>query len=329
KKQSTIGVSLFMQISEIFKLNVDQKGLEFIDIDTERDVELFIDPCWVHILDGKWFKEASATIFSFFDHIIDLYENGQKDEAKKLFNSAHEPNETCLGMSKGYPDGTGASSDMLATVFDIITNEHMIEKGLIQRIEDLPVFIKKFDKDRLSDLVTNLIRKHLVEFTKEQCELHGIPLTPGQTIGSYWNKDLKRWDVVNGEALVIDGKIKLLVPKLIVVKQYRNSADHYCRRYVLIKRKEEHLKEGSNLVRKRTYKNGKTKDVIKLDDIDKQERRDLGKTQKEYVREVTESDPAIMERFRNGLRNTLLSSNTTNRLTDEQIMEELEKIKTR
>ena len=280
KKQSTIGVNLFMQISEIFKLKVDQKGLEFIDIDTERDVELFIDPCWVHILDGKWFKEASATIFSFFEHIIDLYENDRKEEAKALFNSAHEPNETCLGMSKGYPDGTGASSDMLAKVFDIITREHMIEKGLIQRIEDLPVFIEKFDKDRMSDLVTNIIRKHLVEFTKEQCELHDMPLTPGQEIGSYWNKDLKRWDVVIDDALVIDGKIKLLVPKQIVVKKYKNSADHYCRRYVLVRRKEEHLKAGSNLVRKRTYKDGTTKDVIKLDDIDKQERKNLGKTYK-------------------------------------------------
>ena len=34
-----------------------------------------------------------------------------------------------------------------------------------------------------------------------------------------------------------------------------------------------------------------------------------------------------MERFRNEMRHILLSSNTTNRLTDEQIMEELEKIK--
>ncbi|MCC2452625.1 hypothetical protein LKM05_25435, partial [Bacillus cereus] len=92
-----------MKISEIYKLNVDQKGLDFIDIDVERDVELFIDPCWIHILDGKWFEEASVTIFSFFEHIINLYENNQKDKAKQLFNSAHEPNETCLGMSKGEP----------------------------------------------------------------------------------------------------------------------------------------------------------------------------------------------------------------------------------
>lgn len=316
-----------MKISEIYKLNVDQKGLDFIDIDVERDVELFIDPCWIHILDGKWFEEASVTIFSFFEHIINLYENNQKDKAKQLFNSAHEPNETCLGMSKGEPDGTGASSTMLANVFEVIVNEQMIERGLIQQIEDLPVFIDKFNQDRLSDLVTNLIRKHLVEFTKEQCKKHGIALTPGVEIGSYWNKDLKQWDVVTDEALIIDGKIKLLVPKIIVVKNYRNSAKHYCRRYVLVKRREEHIREGSSLVKTEMLKSGKMKVTVVLDDIEQEERKKLGKTQKEYVREITEGDPELMGRFRREMRHILLSANTTNRLTDEQIMAEIDKVK--
>ncbi|MGE7875539.1 hypothetical protein [Streptomyces venezuelae] len=318
-----------MKISEIYKLNVDQKDLEFIDVDVERDVELFIDPCWIHILDGKWFKEASVTIFSFFEHIIDLYENDRKDEAKQLFHSAHEPNETCLGMSKGTPDGTGASSEMLASVFEVIINEQMIEKGLIRQIEDIPVFIENFNKDRLSDLVTNLIRKHLVEFTKEQCKKHNMPLTPGVTIGFYWNKDLKEWDEVTDEALIIDGKIKLLVPKILVVKNYRNSAQHYCRRYVLIKRREEHIRENSSLVKTETLKSGKTKVTVVLDDIETEERKKLGKTQKEYVREITEEDPDLMERFRREMKHTLLSSNTTNRLTDEQIMEEVNKVQQR
>lgn len=316
-----------MKISEKFNLKLDQKSLEFVDVDVERDVELFIDPCWIHILDGKWFKEASVTIFSFFEHIINLYEAGKKAEAKALFNSAHEPNETCLGMSRGYPDGTGASSEMLANVFEVITAEKMIEKGLIQQIEDLPVFIDNFDKDRLSDLVTNLIRKHLVEFTKQQCELHEIPLTAGVKIGSYWNKDLKKWDVVTDEALMIDGKIKLLVPKQIVVKNYRNSAKHYCRRYVLVKRREEHIREGSSLVKRETLKDGKIKVTVVLDDIEREERKNLGKKQKEYVREITEDDPELMERFRKEMKHTLLSINTTNRLTDEQLMEEVEKVR--
>ncbi|QOH68509.1 hypothetical protein DKG78_20225 (plasmid) [Bacillus amyloliquefaciens] len=128
----------------------------------------------------------------------------------------------------------------------------MIENGLIRRLEDLHVFVEGFGPDRLSDLVTNVIRKHLVDFTKKQCQQHEIPLTDDPVeIGWSWNQDKREWEIVRDQALIVDDRVKLLVPKSIAVKVFRYNASQYCSHHVLVRRQKEHIASGTSLVQKR------------------------------------------------------------------------------
>ncbi|MDA2440698.1 hypothetical protein ACTFO8_29115 [Bacillus cereus group sp. MYBK65-1] len=309
-----------MKITEHFNLNLTQEQLEFVNVDTERDARLFIDPCWIHIKEGNWFREASATLYGFFDHIISLYEENRREEARELFNCAHEPNETCFGLSRNNPRGTGASEEMLAEVFDYIVSQQMIEAGLIKRLEDLHVFIDKFGPDRLSDLVTNVIRKHLVQFTKEQCELHGIPLGNERIdIGPYWNNESKTWEICNDFPLLANDKLILLVPKDITVKVYRYSPGQYCTHYVLVKRQVEHKEQDTHLVTRIPRKDNTFRVEVFKRDIIQEEIKDAGKNQKQYVREITVENVDLIEQFREGIINTLTSPTRTNKLSDEML----------
>ncbi|MED1054720.1 hypothetical protein P4T74_31245 [Bacillus mycoides] len=310
-----------MRISKYFELGVNQESLNFVDVDTDRDVRLFIDPCWIHISEGHWFNEASATLFSFFNHIITLYEEGRVSEARELFNCAHEPNETCFGLSRNDPQGTGASVEMLAEVFDYIVNHHMIENGLIQRVEDLHVFIENFGPDRLSDLVTNIIRKHLADFTRSQCELYEIPL--GDTvinIGPYWNRETNQWEDCIDFPLVVDERNILLVPKIIAVSRYKYTAGQYCTHYVLVKRQTEHLEQNTRLVTREPRKNNGYELKVYKKDIIEEEMKNVGKSEKQYVKEMTENHRDLIVDFRNGIDGILRDPERTNKLSDEELM---------
>lgn len=310
-----------MRISEHFNLELTQTELEFVDVDTVRDVELFIDPAWIHIEDEPWFMEAALTLSSFFNHIIELYENGDIDSAKQLFDYAHEPNETCFGLSVNNPNGTGASADMLGKVFDRLLRDNMFDRGFVSRLEDIHVFIEDFGQDRLSDLVTNIIRKHLVDFTKEQCEIHNIPINNNpHPLAHYWNRETNNWLECNEAPLIVNGRPILLVPKNMVVKYYRYSTGQYCTHHVLVRRAEQHKRENSHLVRQTTRKDGTIVRYVNKKDIIEEEIVGANINLKQYVLSVTEDNPELIQEFRNSIAARLRNPITTNRLTDEQFI---------
>src|SRR5690606_15398507 len=160
---------------------------DFIDIDIERDTPLFIDPYFIGKKKDVWSTDVTLTIRSFFQRIIDLIIDEQEDEARELFNHLHETNDTCLGLSLGRPDGNGVGDGDANAIFDNLLESRAVETGLIQDIEDSILFVDNFGKDKLSDMTTNIIAGHLLSYTQEQCDLHGIPLTQGISSKYYWS----------------------------------------------------------------------------------------------------------------------------------------------
>ncbi|MDW7616970.1 hypothetical protein SC499_20190 [Peribacillus simplex] len=310
-----------MRISEYFNLEVDQRSLEFVDVNTKKDVELYIDPSWIHIEEDEWCRAASNTITGFFEHILELYENGQIERARELFDYAHEPNEICFGMSANNPEGTGASAAMLSRVFDRIVSNEMIEHGFIRRLEDVNVFIEDFGQDRLSDLVANIIRKHLVDFTREQCLVNKIELgNERKLLGHFWDNNIKNWVECNERPLVVDGKDILLVPKKVVVKNYRYTASQYCTHHVLVRRAEQHQLNGTHLVHQETKRDGTVVSKVFKKEIREEEIKNSGLNEKQYVLQETLRHPELLEDFRASIEGRLRSPATTNRLSDEQFI---------
>jgi hypothetical protein len=96
-----------MRISKKFGLQKSQYELDFIDIDTEGDTPLFIDPYFLASREDPLSVDASRTIRNFFQHLITLVQAGQIDDARQLFSYLSEPNETRLGLSRSKPQGRG------------------------------------------------------------------------------------------------------------------------------------------------------------------------------------------------------------------------------
>ncbi|MBX9997728.1 hypothetical protein [Priestia aryabhattai] len=301
-----------MKISEIFNLEKNQRELDFVDIDIEEDLPLFLDSYFLSLRVDPWSVDAHRTIQSFFHTVIDLYKAGRRKEAKQLFVNLTEPNETCLGVSNGKPRGRGVGTNEAIEIFDNITSSQAIEYGLVGHLEDMVIFVDNVGKDKISDLITNVLRKQLIEYTQSQCELHGIPLTKDVPSGYHWNSTVRKWDNFLTDMLVVEGRKIILVPKSIVAYSYKYTPERYCQHFVLNFLQNEHIRINSSLVKRKKLKDGTEKVWVSKKDIAEAENT----FRKDYLREFTKQHPDIFENFRSSTSKVLLPLNHDQLETD-------------
>jgi len=290
-----------MKISSIFNLKKSQYELDFVDVDTDKDIPLFLDPFFISTRQDPWSIDSTRVIKSFFQHIIELINNGKVDMARGLFINLNEPNETCLGFSTGKPMGNGVGNDNADQIFDSLLTSKAVETGLVEDLEDSAIFIDGISRDKVSDATTNILRKNLIDYTINQCNLLGINLTPNVPSGFYWNPISKKWEQTYTERLVIDNKAYLLIPK-IAVSFYKEYVDRkYYQHFVLNYLQGEHLEKNSSLVQYRQLKNGYIKKFVTKKDIEEKDTP----FSKQVLRDFTQRHPEIFKEFRKDKEKTV------------------------
>lgn len=296
-----------LNFTDFFRIDAEDghAKLDFIDIDVENDTELFLEPTLIESLDGEWYKECSNLIDNFFDNLFAEYSNGNKTRILELLDCAHEPNETRLGwgdkesIRKG---GRGNTASNLYDIFKEIINANLLKNGLIKTPMDLCVFVHDFAEDGMSDLVTNIIRRKLSEFTLEQCNKYGIRLDDDPIcIGKAWNRTSQSWEDVITKSIVINGRPILLVPKNIVRRRYIYSIEQYMNRKIIEHRQKYHVDNDTPLAVHRTNKDGKT--IIDKPSKKVVREKDIGDTpSKDYARDYTVDNMELIVEYRDEIK---------------------------
>lgn len=279
-----------MRISKIFNLQKTQYELDFVDIDPNIDTPLFLDPYYISKCDFPFAIEAQGTIRSYFEFLLALLRGKRIKQAEELFSYLGETNDICFGMSRGKPRGHGMGPEDTAAIFKELLQSRAIHSGIMEDIEDFRIFVPNVDRDKVSDMTANIIKKHLIIYTKEQCDLHGIPLISNVPSGMYWNSQTKSWDNQYTQRLVIDERPILLVPKRIVSFTDKYTSAEYRQHFVLNFLQNENLRLQTSLVHK--YKSGEEyvtkKSIIEREDV----------IDKEYLARFTEQHPEIFVDFK-------------------------------
>ncbi len=283
-----------MKISQRFGLGKSQVELDFVDIDPDRDTPLYLTPHTLGFRQDAFSAEAHRTVESFFRHFLDLMRDGQVDEARQLFAYLHEPNETCLGESSGSPNGRGVGSRQAQQIFDSIVQSRAVQTGMVEHLEDCRIFIPGIDKDKVSDMTTNIIRGNLIRYTQQQCILHGIQMRANTATGPCWSRENCRWEQYHDDMLVIDDSPILLVPKGIVSFAKTFGMGKYHQHFVLDFLKAEQLRTNGPFVRRRQLRDGREKVTVS-----KQEIKDgIAPASKDFVTNFTLRNRDLFRGFR-------------------------------
>jgi hypothetical protein len=315
-------------LTEHFKLGLTQPEIDFVDIDLNGDLPLFIDPYFLGQRTDAWSYSASRTIRNFFEHFILLIRSGKEDAAYELFSHLHEPNETRLGLSRKKPKGRGVGSGDSRRIYDSLRQSKAVQTGIVEHLEDCRLFIAGIDKDKTSDITTNIIRGHLLEYTQIQCRNHGIPLTQGPS-GFMWSAARRQWENAFCDILVVDGEKLLLVPKAVVTYSLAYSAGRYHQHFILNFLQHEHLRLGTVLVQKKHRKDGSVRHFVTKKSLTES----VAPLTKEFIAGFTESHPDVFKAFR-GESVSQQTSLENQELTDrsisdvaEHLLHELQQIK--
>ena len=209
---------------------------DFADVAVNSDNLLFIDPVLIETKKNKWCKEAKEIITSFFDELYKAYKENNRKRKKELLLHAREQNATHLGYGSG-SNGKGNTAEGLLNLFKplekLITKIPTIEKDV-----DLVVLLPGFAEDGLSDLLTNILHKHLNDYTLEQMKKYGMKSVK---MKKFWSWNLKKacWEELEELVCCVGGKELLLVPKCILRKKYLFGTGQYFSRIIIERIREE------------------------------------------------------------------------------------------
>ena len=291
-----------MRISELFDLKKTQHELDFVDIDIDSDIPLFLDPYFISKGDFPLALEAHLLLKSFFECLLNALRENRYAEAEELFSHLGETNEVCLGYSQSKPRGRGMGPTDATKIFKSLKSSHALKTGVMEDIEDFRIFVKNVDRDKMSDMTANIIKKQLIDYTQSQCNLWGIKLTPDTPSGFFWDRDTCTWDITYTNMLIVDGRKILLVPKRIVSYSTMYTPQRYLQHFVLNYYQNEHLKLNSSLVKRRKDKTPYvTKKSVRekiLEDSD---------INKDWLAEFTAKHPSVFAKFRQKTKDSIQS----------------------
>ena len=215
-----------VRVTDHFKIAGD---VPFLNVHVDRDNRLFIDPSAIRTGTSAHARRADGLLVNFFAEVLTCARSTDALAQRKglrLLQSLHEPNETRLGYSEGYSRGHAFADEMGGRLWEEIRINRTLmstvksgasvsmQQTVMSRLEDVPLFIKRVDRDMISDLTTRVIFEALADFTADMVKKYPALAVDAATVEHpVWNPGAA--DFVDKQLTLpsVKGKQLLLVPK--------------------------------------------------------------------------------------------------------------------
>jgi hypothetical protein len=277
------------RFSKYFKLGLSQQALDFVDVSTDYDTPVYVDPYAIEIRDDIWAAEASEHIRTLFSQVLVALRGSDDIRAENLMSHFREPSETFLGVSRGKPCGRGVGQKQSTQLIHAIKKSDAFITGLLSDLSEMSLYVEGMDRDKISDLTTNIIRHLLVDYTQQQCDLYGIK-TKRYNGPAGWNRERNNWEAKHVQLPFIGDKAVLLVPKYIVRRRLSLDSQEFYNKQITDILITENLRANSSLVQ--TIKGGKERKVYKKDV------REKNPKSKSLIVEMIKKYPHILTTFK-------------------------------
>ncbi|MBY0549286.1 MAG: hypothetical protein K2W95_18570 [Candidatus Obscuribacterales bacterium] len=218
-----------LSFSQCFLKQEFPHSLGFVDIwVTDSDLPLFVDSSALLASSGPTYDLLREYIADFFSCVLFKLRQGKNAEAVRLLSQLREAEDTHIGFS-GKGKGRGMSVADAQNIAERLTWTNAFETGSLHDIHDMTFKIPGISCDKISDALTNIIRKPLIAFTFQQCDALSIDTEVALT-QAYWDYDKHAWHQGYLPMPRDDrGRPVLLLPRQIVRKRSRkdDAISHY------------------------------------------------------------------------------------------------------
>jgi hypothetical protein len=277
------------RFSKYFGLDFTQHQLDFVDVTNSHDTPVYVDPYAIEVRDDIWAMRASQLIRVFFQEVLAALRDDDIERAVGLMSHLKEPSETFLGVSKKgkKPKGRGVGPKQLRQLIQAILKSKAYNSGLLSDLSEMTLYVEGIDRDKISDLTTNIIRALLVEYTQEQCGLHSIQ-TKRYSGPPLWSEERRNW--VSKEVMLpyIQSDPILLVPKYIVRRRLSIDGQDFYNKQITDFLITETINAGSSLVR---LVKGEAK-------VYKKDVRDPNPKSKAFIAETVIAHPELLRLYK-------------------------------
>ncbi|WP_144782616.1 hypothetical protein [Microbacterium sp. BH-3-3-3] len=216
----------------------------FANVDVASDNFRFLDPHAVRLTGAMqpFASEALHCVDTFLGEIVRCVISpvpGDHRRGEALLKRFREPWETRLGMSaKGY-HGHGGGEDVGSWIWTAMSTDlvALVHVGVLEHLEDLPMFIDGIDRDITSDVTTRIMFAPLARFTESMLLKHPEFTSNGHkaktVISQVWDPSTLEWTEEQFTLPVADGKPLLLVPAAWTRRNLLMSATRFYEKTVL------------------------------------------------------------------------------------------------
>ncbi len=173
-------------------------------------------------------------IVSYFQVLLEAVKSRDTKRIQQLIRGRLvEPKEIHLGVSKKAREGVGLGRVQEGQIIQAITQSSALAGGAIRDIQELELHITGLGPDKVSDLIANIIKNHLADFTEEVCSHYNVQTRPC-VVSFFWDSDTLQWNSKYGNLPVKGDHSYILVPKDFVRREQDTvNHQHFYDRYIL------------------------------------------------------------------------------------------------
>lgn len=188
-----------MRFSKHFSVR-HAKGTDWFDPLLDQDTPLYVDPFLVYDDKKPLWRGARQEVVDFFDTAAQLIERANGNVGSPAYDKAlrllrfPEPNEFALGLSMGKPQGAGTGVDFAKSMAGVLDLAHRHgHVADLASIEGFRLFEDGIGRDRVSDILCNILKHRFIKYTQEIVARRGIPTETVMVRHADWDRRNGRW----------------------------------------------------------------------------------------------------------------------------------------
>lgn len=197
--------------------NISQYDVDFVIPRIGIDIPLGIDPFLLFKSRDSEFRELHSLLLGAFNAGIDAVRRGVVSDASRMFDFP-EVREIGLGYTQNSRRGSGVGSYLSRLIIETLQGSPMLLARGVRHVEEIQLLSAGIGADRISDIVANVLKGYLIDYTQRQCAIWDIPVRQGVPISHIYDHSSHTWEDSYEDLPVsaTDGSPILLVPRRLV-----------------------------------------------------------------------------------------------------------------